>query len=95
MICPGVAHDCDNPGCRHGGCQGRPPQRPQQTIDLPESDRFARSREAAPADKVRRFGPDAAEGQPVQCRRSVLAMVFSPARCGLTGCRYPRRRSMP
>jgi len=49
MICPGVAHDCDNPGCRHGGCQGRPPQRPQQTIALPESDRFARSREAAPA----------------------------------------------
>ena len=26
MICPGIAVDCDNPGCRHGGCQGRPPQ---------------------------------------------------------------------
>jgi hypothetical protein len=32
MLCPGIAHDCDNPGCRHGGCQGRPPQRPRQTI---------------------------------------------------------------
>ena len=49
MICPGVAHDCDNPGCRHGGCQGRPPQRPQQTIALPEADRFGRRCEAAPA----------------------------------------------
>jgi hypothetical protein len=27
MTCPGIAVDCDNPGCRHGGCQGRPPQR--------------------------------------------------------------------
>jgi hypothetical protein len=27
MICPGSDVDCDNPGCRHGGCQGRPPQR--------------------------------------------------------------------
>ena len=27
MICPGSDLDCDNPGCRHGGCQGRPPQR--------------------------------------------------------------------
>jgi hypothetical protein len=49
MICPGVAHDCDNPGCRHGGCQGRPPQRPREAIALPESDRFGRRREAAPA----------------------------------------------
>ena len=44
---------------------------------------------------VERFGPDVAEGQPVRCRRSVLAMVFSPARCGLTGCRDPRRRTTP
>jgi hypothetical protein len=28
MICPGSDIDCDNPGCRHGGCQGRKPQRP-------------------------------------------------------------------
>jgi hypothetical protein len=28
MICPGSDFDCDNPGCRHGGCQGRKPQRP-------------------------------------------------------------------
>jgi hypothetical protein len=31
MICPGIAVDCDNPGCRHGGCQGRPPRRLQVT----------------------------------------------------------------
>ena len=31
MICPGNAVDCDNPGCRHGGCQGRPPQRLRAT----------------------------------------------------------------
>jgi hypothetical protein len=31
MICPGIAVDCDNPGCRHGGCQGRPPLRLQVT----------------------------------------------------------------
>lgn len=28
MICPGSNVDCDNPSCRRGGCQGRPPQPP-------------------------------------------------------------------
>ena len=28
MICPGTEFDCDNPGCRHGGCQGRRPSTP-------------------------------------------------------------------
>ena len=28
MICPDTDCDCDNPGCRHGGCQGRRPQLP-------------------------------------------------------------------
>jgi hypothetical protein len=28
MICPDTDFDCDNPGCRHGGCQGRRPQLP-------------------------------------------------------------------
>jgi hypothetical protein len=28
MICPGTKIDCDNPGCRHGGCQGRLPELP-------------------------------------------------------------------
>lgn len=28
MICPGSSGDCDNPGCRHGGCQGRKPELP-------------------------------------------------------------------
>ena len=28
MICPGTQSDCGNPGCRHGGCQGRLPQLP-------------------------------------------------------------------
>lgn len=28
MICPGTHNDCDNPGCRHGGCQGRMPELP-------------------------------------------------------------------
>jgi hypothetical protein len=28
MICPDTEFECDNPGCRHGGCQGRRPQLP-------------------------------------------------------------------
>lgn len=28
MICPDTDCECDNPGCRHGGCQGRRPQLP-------------------------------------------------------------------
>ncbi|HEX6441702.1 MAG TPA: hypothetical protein VF007_05900 [Stellaceae bacterium] len=28
MICPSTTIDCDNPGCRHGGCQGRLPELP-------------------------------------------------------------------
>lgn len=28
MICPGTNIDCDNPGCRRGGCQGRLPELP-------------------------------------------------------------------
>ena len=28
MICPDTDFDCDNPGCRHGGCQGRRPELP-------------------------------------------------------------------
>src|SRR5947209_7651960 len=31
MLCPGVAVECDNPGCRHGGCQGRLPERPRKS----------------------------------------------------------------
>jgi len=28
MICPDTDFDCDNPGCRRGGCQGRRPALP-------------------------------------------------------------------
>jgi hypothetical protein len=28
MICPDTDFECDNPGCRHGGCQGRWPELP-------------------------------------------------------------------
>ena len=28
MICPDTDYDCDNPGCRRGGCQGRRPDLP-------------------------------------------------------------------
>lgn len=28
MLCPGTHNECDNPGCRHGGCQGRVPPLP-------------------------------------------------------------------
>jgi hypothetical protein len=44
MICPGSDLDCDNPGCRRGGCQGRPPQRLRatpatiQVIAIPAAD---------------------------------------------------------
>jgi len=28
MLCPGTHNQRDNPGCRHGGCQGRLPPLP-------------------------------------------------------------------
>ena len=28
MICPDNNFECDNPGCRRGGCQGRRPKLP-------------------------------------------------------------------
>ncbi len=28
MICPDTSSECDNLGCRHGGCMGRRPQLP-------------------------------------------------------------------
>jgi hypothetical protein len=28
MQCPDTDYECDNPGCRHGGCQGRRPVLP-------------------------------------------------------------------
>ncbi len=28
MMCPGTNTDCDNPGCRRGGCPGRLPPLP-------------------------------------------------------------------
>ncbi len=28
MICPDTSLECDNLGCRHGGCMGRRPQLP-------------------------------------------------------------------
>lgn len=28
MLCPDSDLDCDNPGCRRGGCQGRRPKLP-------------------------------------------------------------------
>ena len=71
MICPGVAQDCDNPGCRHGGCQGRPPQRPRSAIAMPVSDVLARNRpeqtqapiafEARHAGELRRSAAAAAQ----------------------------------
>lgn len=37
MLCPGTQNDCDNPGCRRGGCQGRLPQLPLfRRIQAPE-----------------------------------------------------------
>ncbi len=35
MICPDTSSECDNLGCRHGGCMGRRPQLPlfrEQTL---------------------------------------------------------------
>jgi hypothetical protein len=33
-ICPGPgnAENCENPGCRHGGCQGRQPRKLAQIV---------------------------------------------------------------
>jgi hypothetical protein len=49
MICPGSDLDCDNPGCRHGGCQGRPPQRLRAT---PATIRVMAVRTAEPDSEV-------------------------------------------
>jgi hypothetical protein len=43
MICPGTTVDCDNPGCRRGGCQGRPPAPPLfQLLELKQPAMAAR-----------------------------------------------------
>jgi len=86
---PGVKVTASRPSrsCAHAGSAI-----PRQRESLAASYRKARSMRQLGHG---RFGPDVARGQPVQCRRSVLTMVFSPARCGLAGCRYPRRRTTP
>ena len=38
MICPGTNQECDNPGCRHGGCQGRYPEIMAVRDSLPRPD---------------------------------------------------------
>lgn len=38
MICPGTERECDNPGCRHGGCQGRSPTIMAARDPLPRPD---------------------------------------------------------
>ncbi|MGE0259354.1 MAG: hypothetical protein AB7H71_09535 [Alphaproteobacteria bacterium] len=35
MICPDSNLDCDNPGCRRGGCQGRRPSLPLFRANAP------------------------------------------------------------
>jgi len=61
MICPGSNVDCDNPGCRHGGCQGRLPQ-------LPLFQAIQRVDAAAPAEKPAVLIPP-----PVRARLEPLA----------------------
>ena len=36
MNCPDSDLDCDNPGCRRGGCQGRMPELPLFAARAPE-----------------------------------------------------------
>ena len=46
MICPDTDFDCDNPGCRHGGCQGRRPELP--LLRLQNSPKLAEQTSQAP-----------------------------------------------
>jgi len=59
MICPGTSIDCDNPGCRRGGCQGRPPELP-----LFHAARATQSPQN-PADPTFALLPPGVEPQPV------------------------------
>lgn len=56
MICPGSDLDCDNPGCRHGGCQGRPPQRARTgaavALGVPQAELIVPGRPAAAVSSV-------------------------------------------
>ncbi|HTV89703.1 MAG TPA: hypothetical protein VME41_11865 [Stellaceae bacterium] len=51
MICPGNNNDCDNPGCRHGGCQGRKPELPLFRVATKIAAVSHSSRETLPAAK--------------------------------------------
>lgn len=37
MMCPDTVQDCDNPGCRRGGCQGRRPSLPLFRVQAPSA----------------------------------------------------------
>ena len=50
MICPDTDFDCDNPGCRHGGCQGRRPELP--LLRLQNSPRLAEQTSQAPLPRA-------------------------------------------
>jgi hypothetical protein len=51
MICPNSNFECDNPGCRRGGCQGRRPKLP-----------LFRAPSATPAKSLSLFEPEIAGG---------------------------------
>src|SRR5579884_1021564 len=56
MLCPEVAVECDNPGCRHGGCQGRLPARPSRRPLAIVADNAAATLPSGPAPMPSVFG---------------------------------------
>lgn len=58
MICPDTDFDCDNPGCRRGGCQGRRPALPLWRTQPTNAATRLPLREAEPETPSRR--PDRA-----------------------------------
>lgn len=72
MICPDSNFDCDNPGCRRGGCQGRRPSLPlfracAAAASLPPLD-------AAMAGETMTVPLTAAEHSGERLRRPLLAV---------------------
>ena len=71
MICPDTDFDCDNPGCRHGGCQGRRPELP--LLRLQNSPRLAEQASQAPLPRARGFSARRSSAEQTPAARSPIA----------------------
>ena len=63
MICPDSDLDCDNPGCRRGGCQGRRPRLPLFRAQVPTAAKSLPLLEAVMPDGAVAAAEDAGRGR--------------------------------